>query len=155
MVYAQTRICPREWDTQTPLVFLHTSKCPNLGQTTKPYDNQQKRELAKLGILLSLLTTASNWKKVKRKINIWTLQGNWNTVEHKSDCHTNCDWCSWYSHQSIIKRTEGLGNIRMRLSKLQHRWDRPEYWEESWRLEETCHSNSSERRSAYAGVKHS
>ena len=26
-----------------------------------------------------------------------------------------------------------------------HYWERPEYWEESWRLEETCcHSNSSE-----------
>ena len=25
-------------------------------------------------------------------------------------------------------------------------WERPEYWEESWRLEETCcHSNSSEK----------
>ena len=28
-------------------------------------------------------------------------------------------------------------------SKLQHFWYRPEYWEESWRLKETCyHSNS-------------
>ena len=33
---------------------------------------------------------------------------------------------------------------------------RPEYWEEFWRLEETsCHSNSSERLSAYADVKNS
>ena len=29
-----------------------------------------------------------------------------------------------------------------------HYWERPEYWEESWRLKETsCHSNSSERSS--------
>ena len=35
-------------------------------------------------------------------------------------------------------------------------WERPEYWEESWRLEETCcHSNSSERPSANAGGKSS
>ena len=33
---------------------------------------------------------------------------------------------------------------------------RPEYWEESWRLEESCcHSNSSERPSANADVKNS
>ena len=32
----------------------------------------------------------------------------------------------------------------------------PEYWEESWRLEDTCcHSNSSERPSANADVKNS
>ena len=31
-----------------------------------------------------------------------------------------------------------------------------EYWEESWRLEETCcHSDSSEKPSASAGVKNS
>ena len=39
-------------------------------------------------------------------------------------------------------------------SKQQHYRKRPEYWEESWRLEETCcHSISSERPSAYADVK--
>ena len=33
-------------------------------------------------------------------------------------------------------------------------FERPEYWEESWRLEETCcHSNSCERPSANADVK--
>ncbi len=41
-----------------------------------------------------------------------------------------------------------------RPSKLRHYWERPEYWEESWRLEEICcHSNSSERPSANADVK--
>ena len=35
-----------------------------------------------------------------------------------------------------------------------HYWNRPEYWEESWRPEETCwHSNASEKPSANAGVK--
>ena len=33
---------------------------------------------------------------------------------------------------------------------------RPEHWEESWRLEEICcHSNSSEKPSAYTDVKNS
>ena len=30
--------------------------------------------------------------------------------EHESYDYTNCDWCSWYSHQKIGTRTGGLGN---------------------------------------------
>ena len=41
-------------------------------------------------------------------------------------------------------------------SKLQHYWERPEHWGESWRLEEICcHSNSIERPSAKTDVKNS
>ena len=41
-----------------------------------------------------------------------------------------------------------------RSSKQQHSWKRPEYWEESWRFEDThCYSLSSERPSANADVK--
>ena len=43
MVYAQLRICLGEWDTQTPLVFWHTNGSPNLGPTTRPYNNKNKR----------------------------------------------------------------------------------------------------------------
>ena len=32
------------------------------------------------------------------------------TVEIESNVNTNCNWCSWYSHQRIEKRTGGLGN---------------------------------------------
>ena len=43
-----------------------------------------------------------------------------------------------------------------RPSKLQHYWERAEYWEEFWRLEETCcHSNFSEKLSADTDVKNS
>ena len=31
-------------------------------------------------------------------------------MEHESDNYTNCNWCSWYSHQRIGTRTGGLGN---------------------------------------------
>ena len=42
-------------------------------------------------------------------------------------------------------RTWKLADER-RLSKWQHNWKRPEYWGESWRLEETrCHSSSIEK----------
>ena len=33
--------------------------------------------------------------------------------KHESDNYTNCDWCSWYSHQRLIKGTGELGNKRM------------------------------------------
>ena len=49
------------------------------------------------------------------------------------------DWKSWKSE------------VELRPSKLQHSKDRPEYWEEFWRSEETCgHSDYSERQSANA-----
>ena len=54
----------------------------------------------------------------------------------------------------LLQELENLDEWRP--SKLLHYWDRPEYWEESLRLEETCcHSNSSEKPSANAGVKNS
>ena len=42
MVYAQLRICPAEWDAETPLGFWDPNGSPNLGQKTRPYNNQQK-----------------------------------------------------------------------------------------------------------------
>ena len=44
MVYVQPRICPGECDAQTPLGFWDTNGSPNLGQTTRPYNNQQKKK---------------------------------------------------------------------------------------------------------------
>ena len=66
------------------------------------------------------------------------------------------NWCARYSYQRIwyqdcrtLKKED-----KWRPSKLQHCWDRLEYWEESWRLEETyCPSDSSKKPTADAGVK--
>ena len=44
MAYAQPRICPREWDAQTPLGFRDTNGSPNLGQTTRSYNKQQRKK---------------------------------------------------------------------------------------------------------------
>ena len=65
-------------------------------------------------------------------------------MEHENDDDTNCnwyrDWRTW----------------KWRLSKLPHCWDRPEYWEESWRPEEACClSDSCEKLLANAGMKKS
>ena len=43
MVYAESRICPEEWDAQTP-GFWHKNGSTNLGQTARPYNNQQKKK---------------------------------------------------------------------------------------------------------------
>ena len=88
-----------------------------------------------------------------------TLLENWkkNPVKHESDIYTNCDWCFCYSNYRIIKETEGLRSWR---TIGNHPSDsiieKDQYWEESWRLVETCcHSNSSERPSAKTDVKSS
>ena len=44
MVYAQLSTCPEEWNTQIPLGFWHTNGSLNLGQTTRPYNNQTKKK---------------------------------------------------------------------------------------------------------------
>ena len=44
MVYAQPSTCLRKWHTQTPTGLWHTNGSPNLGQKTKPYNNQQKKK---------------------------------------------------------------------------------------------------------------
>ena len=33
-------------------------------------------------------------------------------MKHKSDDDTDCNWCSWHSHQRIDTGTGGLGNNR-------------------------------------------
>ena len=40
------------------------------------------------------------------------MLGKEKTVEHESDGDTNCNWCSWYSHQRIATRIGGFGNSR-------------------------------------------
>ena len=56
--------------------------------------------------------------------------------------------------KGLIKGLEDL-EIRGQVETI-HYWDQSEYWEEFWRLEETCgHLNSGERPSANADVKNS
>ena len=34
-------------------------------------------------------------------------------MQHESDGDTNCNWCSWYSHQRIGTESVGLGNKKV------------------------------------------
>ena len=49
--------------------------------------------------------------KRKERLVPEPCEGIEKTVE--SDGDTNCNWCSYNSHQRISTRTEGLGNKRM------------------------------------------
>ena len=44
------------------------------------------------------------------------------TIEHEGDNYTNCNCCVWNNNWRI---TKGTGRLEI--------WERPEYWEESWR----------------------
>ena len=79
-------------------------------------------------------------------------------MEHESDSFTNGNWYTRYSYQRFGTRPGGLENKRTSGDHQNYNifLDRPEYWEESWRVEENCcHSNSSEKQSADADVKNS
>ena len=67
---------------------------------------------------------------------------------------TSTTWWWWWWWRKELEDSEFGGRVEP--SKLLHYWERLEYWEESWRLEETCcHSNSSERSSANPDVENS
>ena len=138
----------QKWDFGIQTDHLISARRPDLVVTDKK----------KLWTLLSRLTTEQNWKKVKRSISTSALLGNWKSygtwrwrlyqswlmllVQSPKDY-----WRDWWTWRLKDER---------RPSKLQHYWKRSEYWEESWRLEETCcHSNFSERPSADADTKNS
>ena len=40
MVYAQPNSSPRKWHAWTPMGLWHIHGSPNLGQKTRPYNNQ-------------------------------------------------------------------------------------------------------------------
>ena len=83
---------------------------------------------------------------MKRRINTWTLLGNWKTMEHEGDNYTSHDFST--VTKGLLKGLEDL--------EILHYWEWPEYWKESWKLEETCcHSNSSESLSAKTKVENS
>ena len=64
--YAQLRTHPGEWDAQSSLGFWDTNKSPNLGQTTKPSDSQQKKRTC---WIVDFAILADHRVKIKRKQN--------------------------------------------------------------------------------------
>ena len=48
MVYVLSITFPGEWDAQTLLGFWDTKRSPNLGQTTRPYNDEQKKRSCRI-----------------------------------------------------------------------------------------------------------
>ena len=63
MLHAQPRICPGERNTQTLLGILDTNGSPNLGQTTRPSNNQQ--QIRRTSRIVDFAVLADHWVKLK------------------------------------------------------------------------------------------
>ena len=159
MVLAQHITCPWKWHTQTPKGFWYTNGSPNLDQKTTPYNNQQKKTKQKNRKIVDFAVPADHRIKLKecekrdkyldlaRELKkLWNMKvtiiliviGAFGTVT-----------------KGLLKGLEDL-EVGGRVETIQTTalLKTREYWEESWRLEETCgHSISNERPSAYADVK--
>ena len=97
--------------TQTALGFRDTKGSPNLGQTTKPYNNQQKKRTCRI---VDFAVPADHRIKLKESEKkdkyLDSARELKKTVELASDDYTSYNWSYWYSHQRIGTRTGGLGN---------------------------------------------
>ena len=99
-----------ENETQTPMGFWNTNGSPNVGQKTRPYNNQQqKKRNWKIVNFAVSVDHRIKLKENEKKDKYLELK---KTMEHEGDNYSNRDWCFWYSHQRIIKGTGGLGNNR-------------------------------------------
>ena len=144
--------------TQNSMGLWHTYGLSNLGQKTRPYSNHQKKRTFKIvdfavpanqRIKLKECDKKNKYLDLARELKkLWNMKvtiipiviGAFGTVTKG----LLKDWRTWKLEDE------------WKLSKLQHCWERPEYWEESWRLEETCcHSNKSWKPSANAHLKNS
>ena len=99
MVYAQPRTCPRKWYTWTPMGLRHTHGSPDLGQKTRPYNNQQKKRICKI---VDFAVPADHRIKLKESENqdkyLDLARESKKTMEHEGDNYTYRDWCFWYSN---------------------------------------------------------
>ena len=106
MVYVQPRVCPGEWNAQTPLGFWDTNRSPNLGQTTRPSNNQhQEKNLPNCWVCSHKVKFRGSEKKDKY---LDLARGLKKTVEHVSDSYTNCNCCSCCCHRMLVQGLEDL-----------------------------------------------
>ena len=119
MVYAQLRICPGEWDAQTPLGLWHTNGSPNVGQKTRLYNDQQQKKKKRTCKVVNFAVSADHWIKLKESekkdkyVDLARgLKKLWNMkmtliliVNFAFDTVTTDDW-----YKDIGIRTGRLGN---------------------------------------------
>ena len=108
VIYTQTRIRPEERDGENFLELWNTNGPPNLDQTSRPSDNQQKKEnLPNKGLIL-----AERRLKKKKDMYVDLARGVKKTKEYERDGNTNYSWCTWNDPKGIGKAIGRLGNKR-------------------------------------------
>ena len=74
-------------------------------------------------------------------------------VEDEVHSNSNHSWITWHISREPEKETGRTGNERKNCDSPDY-WDLLEYWEESWRLEETCcHLDFNKKPSVKIDVK--
>ena len=79
----------------------HTNGLPNLGQKTRPNNNNQqtKKRISKIVDFDVPADHRIKLKECEKKDKYLDLAGELKkTMEHESDNYTNCNWCFWYSN---------------------------------------------------------
>ena len=75
---------------------------PNLGQKTRPNNNQQKKRICKIVNFAVQADHRIKRKECEKKDKyldfVRELKKLWNMKDY-----TNCDWCFWHSNKRIIK----------------------------------------------------
>ena len=87
----------------------HTDGPPNLGQKTRPNNNQQKKRIWKIVDFAVPADHRMKLKESEKKDKYLDLaRGLKKTMEHEGDNYTNCDWCFWYSNKGLLKGLDDL-----------------------------------------------
>ena len=95
------KVSPSEWDVHNSLGFWEIYWAPNLSQTTRSKDSQQKMRTFPMADVNVLTDHRVKLKKY----------GTWNVGD------THCNWHKSYSHQIITNETGGLRNKRTRADR--------------------------------------
>ena len=137
MIYAQTRIHFEEWDAQTSLKFWDINRTLGRRPDLVIVDKKMCR-------IMEIVVLADHRVKIKENEKRHKYLDL--AREQKSYGTWRWQWCqlwlvrlerslkAWWRDRKSWKSEE-----EPRASKLQRRWGQPEYWEESWKLKETCY----------------
>ena len=125
----------------------HTNGSPNLGQKTIPYNNNQlKKRICKIVDFAVPADHRIKMKEYEKKDKYFDFVGELKNLWNMTIVPIVIGAVGTVT-KGLLRdwRTRRLAD-KWRPTKLQHYWGRPESWEESWNIEETCcHSGSSER----------
>ena len=156
MVYAPSSICPGEWDTLTPMGLWHTNGSLNLCQTTRQYNDQQKKmrfckivDFAVSADHRMKLKACENYLDLARELKkLWNMELTFTLIVIGSQGTINKGLKKGREDFEIRGRVVTIQtNESLRSDRILRRY---------WRLEETClHSSFSERLSANTDVKNS